>query len=73
MILECPRCLHSREGDFSETNPPGKCPCKSFQPWRVVKQKRPPGFVRLLTDDGWKELYPPHYAEPNKHARKRRK
>lgn len=66
MILECPRCWRQKEGNFSEKNPPGECVCKTFQPWRVVKQRRPlfpQGHVRLLTDKGWQNLHAPYYRE----------
>ncbi len=63
MILECPFCLATREGEFSEACPPGACSCGTFQPWRVVKQRRAPGFVRLLTSQGWQELRPPYWRE----------
>lgn len=66
MILECPRCLRTREGDFSEKNPPGECECRTFQPWRAVKARRPlfpAGSVRLITDQGTQTLHPPYYRE----------
>lgn len=63
MLLECPRCLHVKEGDFGEHNPPGTCPCGSYQYWRVIKARRPAGFVRVLSDKGWQDLHPPDYRE----------
>lgn len=65
MLLECPRCLHSREWT-REVQPdgPGECFCGTFQDWRVLKKPREPGHVRLLTDKGWVDLKPPFYRDP---------
>lgn len=65
MILECANCTRDIEGDFNEDNPPGRCSCRRFRYWKVVKTKRvrSPGFVRVLTDKGWQDLHPPHYRK----------
>lgn len=64
MILECINCLRDCEWDKDECpEGPGPCFCgtRISAPWRVIKERRPAGFVRRLDKDGWKELKPPYY------------
>lgn len=63
MLLECPRCLKVREGEFSQKNPPGRCVCGARALWRVMKARRPKGYVVVTSSQGWQELQTPHFYE----------
>lgn len=67
MILRCPRCLKEIEGDFSTSNPPGKCPCGAWANWLAVKKRLPDGHVIVMSSRGWQKLDKDrNYVEDNK-------
>lgn len=66
-LLECPNCLHPRDWRRESEPSPGFCPmCRSKRPWNVVKERSPPGYVRVMSIHGSQELKGPYWQEdPN--------
>lgn len=66
-FLECPRCLNTIEW-YRETNPaPGHCTkCHTNRFWNVVKKRRAPGFVKVMSSQGYQFLKGPDFQEDPK-------
>jgi len=61
-ILQCPRCRHTYDWDREEQlGGPGKCLCGAYAPWIVLKEHPDPGFVHVLSEEGWQQLHGPHW------------
>jgi hypothetical protein len=66
-LLECPRCLNTIGWYRDVTPAPGTCTkCHSRQYWNVVKQRRAPGYVRVMSHLGSQVLKGPHFQEDPK-------
>lgn len=66
-LLECPRCLNTKEW-FRATEPaPGECTkCHSRQFWHVITHRRAPGFVKVMASKGHQFLKGPDFKEDPK-------
>lgn len=66
-LLECPRCLNIKAWYRATEPAPGECPkCHTRRPWNVIKERRAPGFVKVMSHQGHQFLNGPGFQEDPK-------